>query len=175
MAVRRYSDGIRNKKPSSVDEWQEMFGAIFAKNLATLSPTDIALHLMEELGEASDAIVRLYTYKEETFRLGEPNWRMTNLEGQLADVFSWLFLLIEKLDFIDRESHQHEEQPSTTTPKHAELNHLSSIIWRRYGSDDLGSFFCPFCRAAVCRCAIILVPANRSIEELVQKFQQVTG
>jgi NTP pyrophosphatase (non-canonical NTP hydrolase) len=172
MAVRHYSDTVRSAKPSGLDEWQEMFGAIFAKNLATFSPSDIALHLMEELGEVSDAMVRMYTYKEKTFRLGEPNWRMANLEGQLADVFSWLFVLIERLNFAVREGHQHEEQQLSAIPEHPVSNRLSSIIWRRYGSNELDSFYCPFCKHATCHCSIILVPETHPIEELVQKFEK---
>jgi NTP pyrophosphatase (non-canonical NTP hydrolase) len=171
MAVQRYSDGVRDTKPSSVDQWQEMFGGIFAKNLATLSLSDIALHLMEELGETSDAMVRMYTYKEKTFRLGEPNWRMTNLEGQLADVFSWLFVLTEKLNVLHGEGHQHDKQQLSTIPKRTDSNRLSSIIWQRYGSNDLGSFYCPFCKDITCHCQIILVPQTHPIEELVQKFE----
>jgi NTP pyrophosphatase (non-canonical NTP hydrolase) len=130
-AVRHYSDAVRIAKPSGLDEWQEMFRAVFAKKLAALSSTDIALHLMEELGEVSDAMVRMYTYKEKTFRLAEPNWRQANLEGQLADVFSWLLLLAEKLNILERERHQDEEKSMQAEPQLAESDRLSGIIWRR--------------------------------------------
>jgi len=172
MAVRHYSDQVRSAKPSGLDEWQEMFGAIFAKELVALSPTDIVLHLMEELGEVSDAMIRMYTYKEKTFRLGEPNWRQSNLEGQLADVFSWLLVLAEKLDILERERGERQGQRKHAKLQRAESIQLSGIIWRRYGSDDLGSFYCPFCKMTACHCAIILVPDGRSLEELVEKFQQ---
>src|SRR5438876_1021941 len=93
-ALRHRSDAIRSEMPASIDEWQKMFTEIFEADLAVLTLKDIALRLMEELGEASNAMIRMYSYKEETFRFGEPNWRQTNLELQLADVFSWLFLLV---------------------------------------------------------------------------------
>src|SRR5260370_5993085 len=159
--VHNYSDRVRGEKPISIDGWQQMFSAIFASNLTSLSLTQMALHVMEELGEASDAIIRMYTYKEETFRSGEPNWRQLNLEGQLADVFSRTFALAEKLNLLTNQS---------SDAKRAESVRLSGIIWKRYGSESLTPFFCPFCKHPVCRCPLIFVPATRPIDELLQKF-----
>jgi len=171
-AVRHYSEGVRNKKPSGVDEWQEMFGAIFAKNLATLSPSDIALHIMEELGEASDAMVRMYTYSERNFIDEEPNWRQSDLEGELADVFSWLFALVNKLDTAKAGIQKDRDQDSRPAAVSTESVRLSGIIWDRYGSDSSNSFCCRKCKGIVCNCQIILVPNTHSIEMLVQKFRQ---
>ena len=42
---------------------------------------------------------------------------------------------------------------------------LSDIIWRRYGSDDLHSFYCPSCEDAVVNCPLIFVPMTRSAQE----------
>ncbi len=171
IALRKYSDHARSKKPTSIDSWQTMFGAIFGQNLALLPLTEVALHLMEELGEVSDAMIRMYTYKEKTFRSGEPNWRQSNLEVQLADVFSWLFALAEKLNLLERERYEHEKQSSDSASEPFDPVRLSKIIWRRYGSDALGSFYCPFCGETVCKCPILLVPATRTIEELREKYQ----
>src|SRR6266550_3303647 len=164
-SVHHYSDRVPGEKPTSIDGWQQMFGAIFARNIAALSLADVTLHLMEELGEASDAMVRMYTYKEETFRSGEPNVRQLNLEGQLADVFSRTFVLIEKLDQSKRERRENEQRRADEELK--ESVRLSEIIWQRYGSEDLGSFYCPHCKKPVCRCQIILVPPTRTVEQLV--------
>lgn len=164
LGVRNYGNNIRHEKPSSIDAWQQMFADVFRKSLASLSLRQIVLHIMEELGEASDAMIRMYTYKEETFRLGEPNWRQVNLEGQLADVFSRTFALAEKLHLLKSETQSSDAGPS-------EPVRLSGIIWKRYGSDGLRSFFCPFCKQPVCCCPIILVPATRPVEELLRKFQ----
>ena len=161
-AVRNHSEKISGEKPASIDEWQKMFGTIFAKSLTVLSLPDIALHLMEELGETSDAMIRMYSYKETNFRLGEPNWRQLNLEAQLADVFSWLFALVEKLE---QERGDREEQRSTESIR------LSKIIWDHYGSDDLHTFYCATCKNTLCTCSIILVPNTRPIEDLLSKFQ----
>ncbi len=170
-ALRNYSTIIRAEKPKGIDEWQAMFGEIFEANLAILSLKDIALHLMEELGEASNAMIRMYSYKQETFRPGEPNWRQTNLETQLADVFSWLFALVARLNLQRQARDQQRKQPSSSPSVPAPPVRLSEIIWGRYGSEEMHSFYCPFCGKILCSCAIILVPTTRSAEELREKFR----
>jgi hypothetical protein len=132
---------------------------------------DIALHLMEELGEVSDAMIRMYTYSEKKFVNAEPNRRQSNLEGEIADVFSWLFALVEKLDLLKQKTHGAGNQGSELTAALTVSVRLSGIIWDRYSSDALESFRCWKCKLRECRCQIILVPAIRPTEELVQKFR----
>lgn len=170
--LRHYSQQIEDEKPTTVDEWQSMFRTVFANNLAILSLTDIVLHLMEELGEVSDAMIRMYSYKQKDFLDGEPNWRQSNLEAQLADVFSWLFALVGKLDSAKEEKdlkHKGQDPDGATKPR--ESVRLSEIIWGRYGSEEKHSFCCQSCKGSVCTCSIILVPATRPGEELLQKFK----
>jgi hypothetical protein len=90
IALRGLSEAAAGEKPMSIDEWQEMFGVIFSASLKHFSLEEVAAHLMEELGEVSDAMVRMYSYKAE-IRHGEPSRRQLRLESQLADLFSWLF------------------------------------------------------------------------------------
>jgi NTP pyrophosphatase (non-canonical NTP hydrolase) len=146
-----FSEEIRRRKPKNIDEWQTMFAHIFRAN-KELAATDIAFHLMEELGEASDALVRMYSFTKKDFRAREPNWRQARLEGQIADVFSRLYALVEKLN---------EVEPTT----------LSGIIWERYGSDRLRSFRCPTCGTPICSCPLVFVPPNRSVSDWLQRFQ----
>ncbi len=137
-----------------------------------LAPSEIVLRLMEELGEVSDAMIRMYTYSEKNFVNGEPNRRQLNLEGEIADAFSWLFALVEKLDSLKQKTHENGKQGSEPTTAHTASVRLSGIIWDRYGSDALNSFCCWKCKARECRCQIILVPATRPTEELMQKFHE---
>lgn len=148
----RFSEANRSLKPKTIDDWQSMFATIFGENIRQLSSTDIGLHFLEELGEVSDALVRMYSFTKKDFRSGEPNWRQARLEGQIADVFSWLYALVQKLNDV---------KPIT----------LSGIIWRRYGSDSLQSFRCPICAKPVCSCPLIFVPATRPTQEWLDKFQ----
>jgi len=171
LEVLAFSEQNRNNKPGSIDEWQEMFATIFHANLRQLSLTDAAFHLMEELGEASDAMARMYSYRVEDFVEGEPNHRQLRLETQIADVFSWLFAVVEKIDSVRQRGLQFERCRTDAEDLRASPIHLSEIIWRRYGSDNLGSFWCPFCMNAVCRCPLIFVPATRPLEELKSLFR----
>jgi NTP pyrophosphatase (non-canonical NTP hydrolase) len=165
-ALRRFSEGIRNKKPESIDEWQIMFGAIFGKNIERLSSSEIGFHLLEELGEISDAMARMYTYSRKNFRFGEPNWRQARLEDQIADAFSWLFALVQKLNamkFSNRELKRRAKTARVT---------LSEIVWRRYCADRKGSFRCPSCGTQVCSCALVFVPGTHPVNDLLQKFDR---
>ncbi len=170
-ALQNYSEIIHAEKPRAIDEWQKMFGMVFETNLNVLALSDIALHLMEELGEVSDAMIRMYTYSEKKFDNGEPNRRQANLEREIADVFSWLFSLVEKLDLLEQKAHANTILDPKITPAHTASVRLSGIIWQRYGSDAPESFRCWKCKAHECRCQIILVPATRPAEELLKKFQ----
>jgi len=163
--LRRHGEKMRSAKPKSIDGWQQMFRLLFRAKLAQLSLAEVMLHLMEELGEVSDAMVRMYSYTQQNFLKGEPHERQLRLESQIADVFSWLFSLVEAID-RNRHNLPEYEQVSLKSPAIGDGSiHLSEIIWARYGSDDLHSFFCPFCKDVVCSCPLIFVPATRGVEE----------
>ena len=169
--LQRFSEANRIRKPKTIDRWQMMFAAIFGANVERLSLVEIGLHLMEELGEVSDALVRMYSYTKNDFRPGEPDWRQARLEGQIADVFSWLFAVIEKLHDLKRSEIQSNRKETGNSSPSPEPVTLSEVIWRRYGSDRMGSFRCPTCDNAVCSCRLIFVPATRTTKEWLRKFR----
>lgn len=154
-AVRAFSRRHYGEKPGTIDEWQEMFATLFRAGLNETSADQAILHLLEELGETSDAMARMYSYKQSDFVQGEPRQRQFRLESQIADVFSWLFALVDTL----------KRRPWSESGLGSVPTRLSEIIWRRYGSDDLRSFYCPFCEHRECECPLIFVPATRSMLE----------
>jgi len=158
-ALREFGTANEKRQPKTIDDWQALFGQIFRDRLRSLSLPEIGFHLLEELGEVSDALVRMYSYREKDFRRGEPNWRQVRLEAQIADVFSWLFAVVEKLN----ESKADKEILGRIW--------LSGIIWQRYGADDLESFRCPSCNKAVCGCRLVFVPATRPVRDLLRNLQ----
>ena len=171
--MRAFCDDNRSRKPKGVDEWQEMFSTIFKANLPHLTLVDIAFHLLEEIGEVSDAIIRMYTYKKEDFiKKDEPLWRQIWLEEEFADVFSWLFTLVEKLNLMRETADEYDRWRFGATFVARKPMHLSEIIWKRYGSDDLRRFYCPHCTEPECQCPIVLVPPDRSIAELLQNVSE---
>ena len=153
IALIAFSREAESRKPTGVDEWQRMFGAIFGASLQRLRLSEIALHLLEEMGEASDALVRMYTYNEKTFPVEVPI-RQVWLEGELSDVSSWLFAIVEKLS------------AQRKCPTEGDDLFLSQIIWKRYGSDEFERFKCWKCHEPSCTCSIILVPPDRTVEDL---------
>jgi NTP pyrophosphatase (non-canonical NTP hydrolase) len=175
-ALRAFSRDQRRNKPRGIDEWQDMFGRIFTANLRHLSLTSIAFHLLEEMGEVSDAMVRMYTYSKKNFVLGEPSWRQVWLEDELADVSSWLFTLVEKLDTVRQTANEYDVWRFGTGFRDKRIT-LSQIIWKRYGSDDLKDFICPHppAQQRVCTCPLILVPVDRSVKDVQDKMIDVLG
>jgi NTP pyrophosphatase (non-canonical NTP hydrolase) len=165
VALRGFSEETRNSKPKSIDGWQEMFETVFRANLRHLTLTDATSHLLEELGEASDAMIRMSSYRNEDFVKGEPDHRQFRLEAQVADVFSWLFAIVLKAD-LNRSGLDCERSRSHELAATGAATRLSEIIWDRYGCEDLSSFWCPFCERIACECPLIFVPAARSVEDL---------
>lgn len=175
-ALRAFSHDHRGKMPTSVDDWQSMFARIFRANLRHSSLEDIAFHLLEEMGEVSDAMVRMYTYREEQFVDGEPSWKQIWLEEEFADVSSWLFALVEKLDLMRQTADEYDQWRFGETFVARKPIRLSEILWNRYGSDRLENFFCPHCKSQdVCKCKIIWVHVNRSIEDMTALLRNVLG
>jgi hypothetical protein len=171
-ALRRLSDDRRDQKPKSIDQWQEMFGRVFSSNISRLSLTDLALHLMEELGEASDAMIRMYSYKKDDFVPAEPIQRQFRLEAQLADAFSQLFAIVEKINQIATQCCEFSRVLSKGSAPVLQPIRLSAILWDRYGCDDLKSFWCPFCKKISCKCELVFVPATRPVKEFLQLLKQ---
>jgi len=173
-ALRAFSNDKRSQKRTRVDDWQKMFTDIFAANIRHSRLEDIAFHLLEEMGEVSDAIVRMYTYKNEEFIPGEPRWRQIWLEEELADVTSWLFSLVEKLDLIRRTADEYDKwrYAETIVPRGPIL--LSGIIWKRYGLEYLKKFYCPTCKIPEkCGCEILIVPVDKTVDQLAALVSNV--
>lgn len=158
-ALREYAEANKGSKPTTVDGWQTMFGSIYEANLRHIDLTDIAFHLLEEMGEVSDAMLRMYTYtKKQPFMLDELGWRQIWLEEEIADVSSWLFALVIKLDLIRETADEYDKwryEEGAYAPR--DSIQLSRIIWKKYGSDDLTAFFCKKCKKNKCVCPIQLV------------------
>lgn len=171
VALRGFSENTRNSKPKSIDEWQEMFGMVFRANLRHLSLVDAACHLLEELGEASDAMIRMSSYRIEDYIKGEPDHRQLRLEAQVADAFSWLFAVVEKLNSINIRRLDYDRVHSKGMAVAVTPVRLSEIIWSRYGSDSLKSFWCPFCKRTTCACPLVFVPATRPVDEMKALFK----
>jgi hypothetical protein len=114
--------------------------------------------LLEEMGEVSDALVRMYTYLETDSIERELVARQIRLEDELADVLSWLFGLVERLS----SNQTHLAEGKTVQ--------LSTILWGKYGSDELGSFWCRHCRSIICECPVRLIQREEEVKHLASNL-----
>jgi NTP pyrophosphatase (non-canonical NTP hydrolase) len=171
-ALRELAHETLPKKPKTIDEWQEMVSRVFSSNIDRLSLNDFALHFLEELGEVSDAMIRIYAYKEGDFTASEAKQRQFRLEAQLADSFSQLFAIVEKINRIARKGSEYNQELFSHSSTCVEPIRLSAILWRRYGHDDWKSFWCRFCGQMPCKCKLLFVPANRRVEEFLRLIEQ---
>jgi hypothetical protein len=153
LVLRSGKEGLG--RPTSIDEWQDAVGQELAAILPGLSLSDVASRVLEELAETSDAMIRMYCYTQEGLRAGEPIRRRSRLEAQLADLFVWLFALVERIGL-----------GSGVETRQVKVL-LSETIWARYGSEDGHCFCCRHCKGRVCSCRIILVPATYPVEEFL--------
>jgi len=169
--LRQYAKDHIDDMPKSVNEWQQLFQNIYEANLRHLSLTDIAFHLLEEVGEVSNAMLRMYTYDSEEFVAGEPEWRQKGLENEIADVSSWLFTLVNHLEVIPEIGREFQKFLWGEDVVALPPIKLSSIIWKRYGSDSLDSLYCPHkCKKPVCECPIWLVRDKRTLAKIRDSF-----
>jgi NTP pyrophosphatase (non-canonical NTP hydrolase) len=96
-----------DRKPKTLVKYGEQFASLYAPNAYGLSPEEIAFHLLEEVGEVSDALVAATFYKDSGVptKTSDANFgaflaavrsRSEHIEKELADVFSWIVSLLEK-------------------------------------------------------------------------------
>jgi len=169
--TRRLAARHMNRRPQSLDCWQDMIAALYREPLTQASLAEVALHLLEEMGEASNSLIRMYTYLEEHWDhiADEIVARQIRLEDDLADVLSWLFGLVGRLDM---ESSSQPRGSSSTIP--AEISNgrllLSQILWARYGDEEKQVFQCWSCKNVICSCAIRPIQTQSQVEDLVNKL-----
>jgi NTP pyrophosphatase (non-canonical NTP hydrolase) len=150
-----------SRKPLSLDGWQDMIGMLYRERLSRLSLAYVALHLLEEMGEVSDALVRMYTYLEGESLERELVARQIRLEDELADVLSWLFGFVERLN-----TSSSQQAYLVSGGRHL----LSQILWGKYGSDEMRSFWCRHCKKVVCDCKVLLVQNREDVANLASNL-----
>jgi hypothetical protein len=136
-----------------------MFESIFSTYLDFKSLEDITFELLNEIGEASQAIVNLYTYDEsrEPFSVELSKKRKQRLFDKIADVFYFLFACSIK---IRKTYAKIASSYFQTITKNQEVNnkqfYFTDIIWSKYGMTKNGGNWsnlkCPGCANSPCAC-----------------------
>ncbi len=169
--LRQYARKHVRRRPKTIDAFQRMFQDVYRANVEQATLPSIAFHLLEEVGEVGDALLNLYTFhkmKVSEISTEELGWRMTELEDEIADVFSWVFALVIKLDG-DRVNVRSFLTKFRPLPKLELLErpiHLSEIIWWTYGSPEHEKLWCKHCRETggdPCKCPITFLTKPEDI------------
>jgi len=146
----------------SLDGLEEMFYGIFQPAIFALSVESIGFHFLEEIGEISQAMTGLYSFKDKYEAKQELyEARKLDLEGEIADAFSWLFAVSNKLREIfqlaDRAwDRLYPDHRVPAQPRYGEAMWVSERIWAEYQASE-GVFGCRDCHRPKCECDIYLV------------------
>lgn len=153
---------VRQRGLTSVPDIEAMFSKLFENSYVLLSLEAVAFHLLEEVGEVTEALKACYTYERTQAPWSEQaaRRRVLKLEEEIADVFSWAFavvLKIKKSRFEEVEKYLNEFPDRVISGfEFTKRITLADIVWTKYGitadkqvSDRL---LCPGCHKRPCGC-----------------------
>lgn len=147
--------------PKTFGEFQFMFDRIYGHVNRFMSLEQIAFHFLEEIGDATRSLKDLYTYDDsrEPYTKNLHNIRVLKFYEEIADVFSWLYAIVLKLNstYIMHAIQYISSTDSMFSIKPEACNlSFSDIIWAKYGrtknGGNLNNLICPGCQNAPCKC-----------------------
>jgi NTP pyrophosphatase (non-canonical NTP hydrolase) len=174
-ALLNFAEEHKNKKVERLADLEEMFASLYVANYENLSLESIAFHLLEEVGEVSDALIRLYSYNIN--KTPDPaqiyDIRRVHLESEIADVVSWIFAVSIKVKLLFQVYGKLVTKsglvPFETTPTPlAEQINFANILWSRYGDKNTGLLYCPTCSQAQCKCELRFYNTEEAISSLLK-------
>lgn len=170
---REYAERVRPKgsKAFSLDDLENMYFNIFQPAITALTPESIGFHFLEEVGEVSEALTLLYTFREKEEATRELyELRKLEVENEIADVFSWLFAVSSKLRLIyekfDRSPKRLYPGLKVSLPRYAPQMRVSKRIWAEYATRQ-GGFGCRRCGLLTCICRIFLATKKEDRDVLL--------
>lgn len=178
QALREFAEEHKDEEVTSLSGLEEMFAYLFESNYDNLSLESVAFHLLEEIGEISNALVRLYSYDLDK----TPNpvesclQRRRGLEGEIADTMSWIFAVSIK---VKRLYEIYDKLPSRighgpfppSPPLRAPLISFANILWNQYGDKNTGFLYCPVCGEPRCECKLRFYKDESGTETLIPKLR----
>jgi hypothetical protein len=134
-----------------------MFREIYGGAHYDLPISSICCHLLEEAGEVATTLTlmdNIQTLKKENNPPGgyweNEAYLNQRLKDEISDVISWLMASINKINLMFRAAYLHRSYPLEAT--NGEYKHitLSDLLFSRYYSQELASFYCPSCKSVMC-------------------------
>ena len=171
-ALNSYAIWNKSSQVSQVGNLQNMFEQIYQPNIESSSLESIAFHLLEEIGEVSDTLIRIYTYKNSSLSHSEEYpQRISNLESELADVVSWIFALCLKVKYRweaydELVTALFQRALAPRAPTISPGMNFWNILLRRYGCPDGKSLWCPICRNTICECKVVFATDPESQRDM---------
>lgn len=148
-------------KPASISDIEAMFSHIFQNAYAVFPFEKVAFHLLEEVGEVSQAIkAHRYWRDEESWSQEAVRRGRLRLQEEVADVFSWLFATLLKIRSMYEDAQKYIDRLVVATPVEriavAQSITFSEVVWSRYGRSMAGEMWeflkCPRCEGRACAC-----------------------
>lgn len=160
---REYADILRSsgRKTENISDLENMFSDIFSTTHRVFSLQVIASHLLEEVGDVTQALKDCYTFDHtrEPYTTDLQQKRLTQLGEQAADLFSWLFAMAAKVGSVyysDAAKYGRIVGDRLNPAGIAHALRFSDIIWAKYGTAPGGGLWdnlrCPGCSDAPCSC-----------------------
>ena len=158
---RAVSEKICEKKPTTLVTLEKALVKIYQPAIEVLSPEEMAFHLLEEVGEVSQAMFQLHLQPDTPNFAVERQLRLRALREELADVFSWIVTLRAKTfavlecatDYVHRVSRE-----GTVNTAVEELfktclrpvNSLAELVLMKYGGEHESKLHCEGCKMRPC-------------------------
>ncbi len=166
----------RGKKPNSLFEIERMIKEVFKPSIDVFTEVEIVFHLLEEIGEVSEAIADIHLQPnniDHTKFLKEHRSRIANMLEELADVFSWIVSMREKayyilncsVNYLENEHRAIISMPSEKRNDKEALiyssidffkrnveksSSISRLVWDVYASEDSSHMCCEGCKERPC-------------------------
>lgn len=150
----------------SLKELEERFEKIFRRTIFALDLEHVTFHFLEEVGEVTESLIYLYTYDKPKSTPPETlseDWksRLADLEGELADSFSWLFSVSSKLRDVFK---IFDKCTGQTT--FADRMFVSEHLGKRHMHPANKQMKCFDCGSTLCSCPIKLILDDESAEKI---------
>jgi NTP pyrophosphatase (non-canonical NTP hydrolase) len=167
-SMERDLDVARSRKseiPATLDELQRMFRSIYGGAHYAYAIEAVAFHFLEEVGEVASDIRHLREGTDELHATNSSKRRKElrsdldtqalHLQDEIADIISWSFSLIEKLDFLLGQgaalaSTRKRRRARSRTRQSARLR-LSNVLYTTYRLSNSRALGCPKCGGRPCQ------------------------
>lgn len=104
------------RKPNDIDDWSKMIKALYKGAHSVLSISAICLHFIEEIGEVTRELCILEDMKKLEVKKEKMEERIKKLEDEVADAFSWILGLINKIDQLFEKARDYYDKDTRLPP-----------------------------------------------------------